>query len=137
MTGQRIGYRRVSTIDQNTARQLDGLSVDKAFEDKASGKDTARPQLQAALDFCREGDTLVVHSMDRLARNLTDLRLLVKRLTDVACPHFPHTNNTQPAAAVAVGVCMVRRRIASQISVVGGLVCSNVSGLFVEPSSWP
>ncbi len=82
MTGQRIGYRRVSTIDQNTARQLDGLSVDKAFEDKASGKDTARPQLQAALDFCREGDTLVVHSMDRLARNLTDLRLLVKRLTD-------------------------------------------------------
>ena len=136
MTGQRIGYRRVSTIDQNTARQLDGLSVDKAFEDKASGKDTARPQLQAALDFCREGDTLVVHSMDRLARNLTDLRLLVKRLTDLACPHFPHTNNTQPAS-VAVGVCMVRRRITSQISVVGGLVCSNVSGLFVEPSSWP
>ncbi len=82
MTGQRIGYRRVSAIDQNTARQLDGVAIDKAFEDKASGKNTARPQLQAALEFCREGDTLVVHSMDRLARNLTDLRLLVKDLTN-------------------------------------------------------
>jgi DNA invertase Pin-like site-specific DNA recombinase len=81
MTGQRIGYRRVSTIDQDTARQLDGVSIDKIFEDKASGKNTVGPQLQAALDFCREGDTLVVHSMDRLARNLTDLRLLVRDLT--------------------------------------------------------
>ena len=81
MTGHRIGYRRVSTLDQNTARQLDGNAIDKVFEDKASGKDTARPQLQAALEFCREGDTLVVHSMDRLARNLTDLRTLVHQLT--------------------------------------------------------
>jgi DNA invertase Pin-like site-specific DNA recombinase len=46
MTGQRVGYKRVSTIDQNTARQLDGLSLDKVFEDKASGKDTQRPQLE-------------------------------------------------------------------------------------------
>jgi DNA invertase Pin-like site-specific DNA recombinase len=82
MTGQRIGYKRVSTIEQNTARQLDGVTVGKVFEDKASGKDTARPQLQAALAFCREGDTLVVHSMDRLARNLTDLKGLVTGLTD-------------------------------------------------------
>ena len=81
MTGQRIGYKRVSSVDQNTGRQLEGISIDKVFEDKASGKNTARPQLQAALEFCREGDTLVVHSMDRLARNLTDLRLLVKDLT--------------------------------------------------------
>ena len=84
MTGQRIGYRRVSSIDQNSARQLDGVLIDKMFEDKASGKSMDRPQLQAALDFCREGDTLVVHSMDRLARNLTDLRFLVKNLTDRA-----------------------------------------------------
>jgi len=84
MTGQRIGYRRCSSIDQNTARQLDGLIIDKIFEDKASGKNTERVQLHAALQFCREGDTLVVHSMDRLARNLTDLRLLVKNLTDRA-----------------------------------------------------
>lgn len=81
MTGQRIGYKRVSSVDQNTGRQLDGVVVGKMFEDKASGKNTARPQLQAALEFCREGDTLVVHSMDRLARNLSDLRLLVNELT--------------------------------------------------------
>ncbi len=81
MTGQRVGYKRVSTIDQNTARQLDGLTLDKVFEDKASGKDTLRPQLQAVLAYCREGDTLVVHSMDRLARSLIDLRKMVGDLT--------------------------------------------------------
>jgi DNA invertase Pin-like site-specific DNA recombinase len=78
----RIGYRRVSTVDQNTARQLDGIPVDKVFEDHASGKDTARPQLQAALEWAREGDTLVVHSMDRLARNLGDLLRIVADLTN-------------------------------------------------------
>lgn len=77
----RIGYVRVSTVDQNTARQLDGVSVDKVFTDHASGKDTARPQLGAALDYVRDGDTLVVHSMDRLARSLPDLRRLVDDLT--------------------------------------------------------
>jgi DNA invertase Pin-like site-specific DNA recombinase len=81
MPGQRIGYKRVSTTDQNTARQLDGVALDKCFTDKASGKDTDRPQLQAALDYCREGDTLMVHSMDRLARSLVDLRRLVNDLT--------------------------------------------------------
>ena len=81
MNGQRIGYKRVSTVDQTTARQLDGVLLDKCFEDKASGKDTDRPQLQAALEFVRDGDTLVVHSMDRLARNLTDLRAMVDKLT--------------------------------------------------------
>lgn len=79
--GQTIGYVRVSTLDQNTDRQLEGLSLDKVFTDKASGKDTDRPQLQAALEYVREGDTLVCHSMDRLARNLDDLRRMVKELT--------------------------------------------------------
>jgi DNA invertase Pin-like site-specific DNA recombinase len=79
--GKRIGYVRVSTVDQNTARQLDGVEVDKTFTDRASGKDVKRPQLQAALDYLRDGDTLIVHSMDRLARNLIDLRTLVERLT--------------------------------------------------------
>jgi DNA invertase Pin-like site-specific DNA recombinase len=79
--GQRIGYRRVSTLDQSTARQLEGVCLNKCFTDKASGKDTNRPQLRAALDYCRDGDTLVVHSMDRLARSLVDLRQLVKDLT--------------------------------------------------------
>lgn len=77
----RIGYKRVSTVDQNTARQLEGVEVDKLFEDKASGKSKDRPQLAAALDYVREGDTLVVHSMDRLARNLEDLRGIVRDLT--------------------------------------------------------
>ena len=81
MTGQRVGYRRVSTADQNTARQLDGVPLDKLFEDKLSGKDRERPQLKACLDFVRDGDTLIVHSMDRLARNLVDLCQLVKELT--------------------------------------------------------
>jgi DNA invertase Pin-like site-specific DNA recombinase len=78
---KRVGYRRVSTLDQNTDRQLEGVKVDKMFTDKASGKDTARPQLQAALDYLREGDLFLIHSMDRLARNLDDLRKIVLDLT--------------------------------------------------------
>jgi DNA invertase Pin-like site-specific DNA recombinase len=81
VAGQRIGYVRVSTLDQNEKRQLDGLVLDRVFTDKASGRDTARPQLVELLSFARGGDTVVVHSMDRLARNLDDLRALVQRLT--------------------------------------------------------
>lgn len=81
MAGQHVGYRRVSTLVQNTARQLDGVMLDKVFEDKQSGKDTDRPQLKACLDHLREGDMLHVHSMDRLARNLDDMRRIVKELT--------------------------------------------------------
>lgn len=79
--GKRIGYIRVSSLDQSTGRQLDGVDLDKRFTDKASGKDTKRPQLQNALEYLREGDLLVVHSMDRLARNLDDLRKIVLGLT--------------------------------------------------------
>jgi DNA invertase Pin-like site-specific DNA recombinase len=78
---KRIGYIRVSSLDQNAERQLDGVALDKRFTDKASGKDTKRPQLQNALEYLREGDVLVVHSMDRLARNLDDLRKIVLGLT--------------------------------------------------------
>jgi DNA invertase Pin-like site-specific DNA recombinase len=81
MQGQRLGYVRVSSVDQNPDRQLDGLALDRVFTDRASGKDTQRPQLAALLQFAREGDTVVVHSMDRLARNLDDLRRLVGDLT--------------------------------------------------------
>lgn len=80
--GKRVGYIRVSSEDQNESRQLVGIQLDKRFIDKASGKDTKRPQLQAALDYLREGDVLVVHSMDRLARNLDDLRRIVLGLTE-------------------------------------------------------
>ena len=79
--GKRIGYVRVSSVDQNELRQLDGVQLDKKFADKASGKDTNRPQLQAALEYLRDGDVLVIHSMDRLARNLDDLRRIVTELT--------------------------------------------------------
>src|SRR5215212_7812241 len=81
MAGQRIGYIRVSTLDQQTERQLDGIALDQTFTDKASGKDTNRPQLELMLRFARTGDTVVVHSMDRLARNLDDLRRIVHILT--------------------------------------------------------
>ncbi|HLW01272.1 MAG TPA: recombinase family protein [Ktedonobacterales bacterium] len=81
MTGQRIGYIRVSSIGQNTDRQLEGIPLDRTFTDKVSGKDANRPKLQEMLEFVREGDTVIVHSMDRLARNLDDLRHIVQQLT--------------------------------------------------------
>jgi DNA invertase Pin-like site-specific DNA recombinase len=81
MTGQRVGYIRVSSLDQHVDRQLEGETLDKTFIDKASGKDTKRPKLDDLLQFVRSGDTVVVHSMDRLARNLDDLRRIVQTLT--------------------------------------------------------
>jgi DNA invertase Pin-like site-specific DNA recombinase len=81
MTGQRIGYLRISSFDQNPERQLEGVALDRVFTDQASGKDAQRPALEALLAFVREGDTVFVHSMDRLARNLDDLRRLVQGLT--------------------------------------------------------
>ena len=79
--GKRIGYVRVSSADQNDARQLDGVTLDKIFTDKASGKDTNRPQLIAMRDYVREGDVIFVHSMDRLSRSLSDLQRVVEDLT--------------------------------------------------------
>lgn len=73
--------RLPGSLDQNTQRQLEGIQLDRIFTDKASGKDTKRPQREELLRFIRDGDTLVVHSMDRLARNLDDLRSLVQKLT--------------------------------------------------------
>ena len=78
MKGQTIGYIRVSSFEQNEARQLEKETLDRVFTDKASGKDTNRPQLKELIQFVREGDLVLVHSMDRLARNLDDLRKLVK-----------------------------------------------------------
>jgi DNA invertase Pin-like site-specific DNA recombinase len=81
LKGANIGYIRVSTFEQNTERQLAGVELDKIFDDSASGKSTNRPQLAACLDYLREGDTLFVHSIDRLARNLADLQRIVRDLT--------------------------------------------------------
>lgn len=77
MTGKRVGYIRVSTVDQNPDRQLEGVALDKKFVDYASAKSCNRPNLQAMLEFVREDDIVIVHSMDRLARNLKDLKALV------------------------------------------------------------
>ena len=65
-SGKKIGYVRVSSIDQNPERQLEGMDLDKKFTDKASGKNTNRPQLEAMIDYARDGDVVFVHSMDRL-----------------------------------------------------------------------
>jgi len=73
-----VGYVRVSSVDQNVARQLDGIALDEIFTDKVSGATTDRPALKDLLRFVRKGDTVHVHSIDRLARSLEDLLALVK-----------------------------------------------------------
>lgn len=68
-----VGYKRVSSADQNTARQLDGVNLDEVFENQVSGATTERPALQEMLRFIRRGDTIHVHSIDRFARSPKDL----------------------------------------------------------------
>lgn len=108
--GQRVAYIRVSSVDQNTVRQLDGVPVDEIFTDKASGKDTKRPALQQALKHLRKGDVLVVHSMDRLARNLSDLLGLVKELTgrgisvEFVKENLSFTGDDSPASKLMLAV---------------------------------
>lgn len=75
-----VGYARVSTVDQNTERQLDGMPLDKLFTDTVSGATTERPKLKELLGYVREGDVVHVHSIDRLARSLVDLLALVQGL---------------------------------------------------------
>ena len=77
----KVGYRRVSSIDQNLDRQ-DMSGVDRVFEDKASGKDTDRVALQEMIAFVRRGDEVIVHSIDRLARDLRDLQTIIQTLND-------------------------------------------------------
>jgi len=81
MKVQNVGYRRISTKDQSFDRQLMSVTLDRVFDEKASARTSDRPELKACLDYVREGDTLHVHSIDRLARNLTDLTAIVDRLT--------------------------------------------------------
>lgn len=85
VTGQKIGYARVSSKDQNLDRQLAALKKEKVFRiftDTVSGSSTQRPGLDGALDYVRAGDQLIVVSMDRLARSLIDLHRLVDELTE-------------------------------------------------------
>lgn len=83
--GQKVGYIRVSSIEQNTESQkslLGNVGMDKLFEEKLSGKNTDRPQLQAMLDYVREGDTVYVKDLSRLARNTKDLLDIVEYLNN-------------------------------------------------------
>jgi DNA invertase Pin-like site-specific DNA recombinase len=110
MLGQRLGYIRVSTLDQHEERQLEGIEVAKTFTDKASGKDTKRPQLEILMSFVRTGDTVVVHSMDRLARNLDDLRRIVQTLTgrgvriEFVKEHLAFTGEDSPMSHLMLSV---------------------------------
>lgn len=81
----KIGYVRVSTTEQNTARQetlMRELGVEKLYIDRASGKNTDRPELKKMLAYAREGDTVIVESISRFARNTHDLLDLVEQLTE-------------------------------------------------------
>lgn len=88
-----IGYIRVSTADQNTARQLDGIYLDKIFEEHISGASQVRPIFQECLNYIREGDTFHIHCIDRLARNLNELQKTVSDLTKRGITVHFHTEN--------------------------------------------
>jgi DNA invertase Pin-like site-specific DNA recombinase len=88
-----IGYLRSSSIDQNTDRQLSDIMLKKVFTDKCSGKDTDRPALTDLLEWIRKGDTVHVHSIDRLARNLKDLQALVETITGKGASLIFHKEN--------------------------------------------
>lgn len=92
---QAVGYIRVSSIDQNTDRQLDGLSLDRVFIDKITGSTKERPQLQQMLDYVRYGDTVIVHSLDRLARNFDDLLAIIKKLNQKALKKLRNKEDTK------------------------------------------
>lgn len=93
MKGQKIGYIRVSTIEQNTDRQLIDVELDKVFEEKVSAKTANRPKLQLMLEHIRENDEVYCHDISRLARNIEDLHRLVREITEKGCSiHFVKEN---------------------------------------------
>jgi DNA invertase Pin-like site-specific DNA recombinase len=108
-----VGYVRVSSFDQNPDRQREQLNqaeVHRTFIDKVSGKTLQRPELDGLLAFVRDGDTVVVASMDRLARNLDDLRRLVQQLTgrgvkvEFLKEHLTFTGDDSPMAQLLLSV---------------------------------
>ena len=90
-----VGYIRVSSSDQNSQRQLDGVLLDETFEDNVSAATTSRPKLQEMLKYVRAGDTIHVHSIDRLARSLSDLLKLVESLNEKGVSVHFHKENLQ------------------------------------------
>lgn len=105
-----IAYIRVSSKDQNTGRQLEAMKVhniEKIYEEKISGKDTNRPQLQAMIEYAREGDTIYVESFSRLARNILDLLTIVNELTEKKIGFVSLKENidtTTPTGRLQLGV---------------------------------
>lgn len=103
---EHIGYIRVSSEGQNTDRQLDSIHLDKRFIDKVSGASKDRPQLNACLQYIRSGDTLHIHSIDRLARSLRDLQELVDGLVSRGVTiifhseHLTFTNEENPVSTM-------------------------------------
>ncbi len=99
----KVGYIRVSTVEQNEIRQnvlMEEKGIDKLFIDKCSGKDTNRPKLKELMEFVREGDTVYIESFSRLARSTTDLLSLVESLKDrdvslVSCKESLDTSTPQ------------------------------------------
>ena len=86
-----LGYKRVSSINQSTDRQLDGIDLDKVFEDYSTGGNRNRPALDRLMDHIREGDAIHVHSIDRLARNLIDLMSLITLINEKGASIQFHT----------------------------------------------
>lgn len=105
-----VAYVRVSSKDQNTGRQLEALkqhSIDKVFEEKVSGKNMDRPQLQKMLEYIREGDTVYIESFSRLARNMLDLLKIVDELKEKKVGFISlkeKIDTTTPAGRLQLGV---------------------------------
>ena len=88
-----FNYRRVSTVIQNTERQLLDVPCDREYEDKLSGKDTNRPQFLLMMANLREGDIINVHSLDRVGRNTKDILEIVQQVKDKGCLIHFHKEN--------------------------------------------
>lgn len=105
-----IAYVRVSTKEQNTARQLEALekyNIERTFEEKVSAKDTNRPELQSMLDYVRENDIVYVESFSRLARNTLDLLTIVKQISEKNAGLVSlkeQIDTTSPAGRLQLGV---------------------------------
>jgi DNA invertase Pin-like site-specific DNA recombinase len=131
----KVGYVRVSTLDQNPERQLQGVMVDVVYTDYASGKDTNRPKLTQLMDEylgLKAEDELIVHSMDRLGRSVVDLKTLVAKLTSRGVKvtfikeNLTFTGNSDPMSELMLGLLgsvaefersMIRSRQAEGIAI--------------------
>lgn len=97
-----IAYIRVSTVEQNEARQVEGLKqygIDRWYTEKKSGKDANRPELQSMIDFAREGDTIYVHDFSRLARSTKDLLGIAEQLKSKGVHLVSHKESLDTSTA--------------------------------------